>query len=567
VLSEPDKDKRKEGLVDFFANLCGEKCPTRHFSLFYTVMHLWKAVFAVSTTHPPQRPTLRTFHWLAGTGMFQSLVRILSLCPDQEFLAVEYNRYVPYRILETIFAAMQAEMVHGDDIIKHVVEDLSIAVPTFVGLMEGRVSFSEQIMAQMVIGNFSCYPEGMILLVNAPHLAGLTGKFLWIAYNLCWVHYGQFDERKTYMHRHLLNTDIELDPGKVYLPGPKRNPDLCAYSALCCMCNICAGYPDECSMEQVDDCLISLVSHGYFWNLGTIATGIHLAQPKYSELTIDKFLSLTSWAGFNPVNQRVILDQINSLPAVRREDPLMFFPTSKCRGRSAIAFLITHALWLDFDQGSHFSILGLMYLLKTIPEVGKAVVDAIGPELVDLAHSIHHVKMPDDGDPVPIKRGIFEPMLRLAGISFYTEQGEMIRNSDPVYKEGHWPECVVEIREYCLRHIREIKLSKDDREKKALLADALKVEGNALYDKGELHSAIEAYTRALDTCPLKCTEKRVTYRSNRSECYLQTDQPRKAIKDCNRALAVNPCNMKVRWRRAQAFQRINYNYPAALDLL
>ena len=430
VLSEPDKDKRKEGLVDFFANLCGEKCPTRQFSLFYAIMHLWKAVFAVSTTHPPQRPTLRTFHWLAGTGMFQSLVRILRLCLDQEFLAVEYNRYVPYRILETIFAAMQAEMVHGDDIIKHVVEDLSIAVPTFVGLMEGQVSFSEQIMAQMVIGNFSCYPQGMILLVNAPHLAGLTGKFLWIAYDLCWVHYAQFDERKMYMHRHLLNTDIELDPGKVYLPGPKRNPDLCAYSALCCMCNICAGYPDECSMEQVDDCLISLVSHGYFRNLGTIATGIHLARPKYSELTIDKFLSLTSWAGFNPVNQRVILDQINSLPAIRKEDPLMFFPTSKCRGRSAIAFLITHALWLDFDQGSHFSILGLMYVLKKIPEVGKAVVDAIGPELVDLAHSIHHVKMPDDGDPVPIKRGIFEPMLRLAGISFYTEQGEMIRNYD-----------------------------------------------------------------------------------------------------------------------------------------
>ena len=34
--------------------------------------------------------------------------------------------------------------------------------------------------------------------------------------------------------------------------------------------------------------------------------------------------------------------------------------------------------------------------------------------------------------------------------------------------------------------------------------------------------------------------------SNRAECYLQTNQPRKAIKDCNRALAMNPFNMKVR---------------------
>ena len=362
--------------------------------------------------------------------MFQSLVRVLCLCLDQEFLGVEYNRYVPYRILETIFAAMQAEMVNGDDIIKHVVEDLSIAVPTFAGLMEGRVSFAEQIVAQQVIGNFSCYPQGMILLVNAPHLAGLTGKFLWIAYDLCWANYGQYDERKTYLHRHLLNTDIQLDPKKVFLPGPKRNPDLCAYSALCCMCNICAGFPDECPMEQVDECLISIVSHGYYQHLGTIATGIHLARPKYSELTIDKFLSLTSWSAFNHVNQRLILDQINTLPAVRSEDPLVFLPASKCRARSVIAFLITHALWLDFDCGSHFSILGLMYLLKEIPEVGKAVVDAVGPQLVDLAHSIHHVKLPNDGDPVPVKRGIFEPMLRLAGISYYTEKGGVVRNRE-----------------------------------------------------------------------------------------------------------------------------------------
>ena len=35
--------------------------------------------------------------------------------------------------------------------------------------------------------------------------------------------------------------------------------------------------------------------------------------------------------------------------------------------------------------------------------------------------------------------------------------------------------------------------------------------------------------------------------SNRAECFLQTNQPRKAIKDCNRALAMNPFNMKVRY--------------------
>lgn len=416
-------------MKEFFANLCNETCPTRKFSLLYTVMHCWKAVFAVSMSHPPMRHILRTFEWLVEMGMFQSLMRILNHCLDQEFLAIEYNRYVPYRILETIFGAMQAELVNGDDLIQYIIEELELSVKTFVAVLEGKLTFVEQLMGQQVIGNFSCYPRGMILLVDAPQLAGLTGKFLWISYDILWYHYTQYDERKLALHRNLLNTDILLDanPTKVYLPGPYRSPDLCAYSALCCMCNICAGFPDECGMDKVDDCLIALVSEGYYWHLGTIATGIHLSQPKYSELTIDKFLSLTSWSGFNHINQKIILDQLNSLPAIRKEEPLMFFPRSKCRGRSVVAFLITHALWLDFDRGTHFSILGLMYLLKEIPEVGRAVVDAVGSQIVDLAHSIHHVKLPGDGDPMAVKRGLFEPILQLAGMSFFSEQGDCIR--------------------------------------------------------------------------------------------------------------------------------------------
>lgn len=37
-----------------------------------------------------------------------------------------------------------------------------------------------------------------------------------------------------------------------------------------------------------------------------------------------------------------------------------------------------------------------------------------------------------------------------------------------VYKEEEWPEFVLEIREFCLRHVREIKLKKEDREKNVL---------------------------------------------------------------------------------------------------
>lgn len=42
-------------------------------------------------------------------------------------------------------------------------------------------------------------------------------------------------------------------------------------------------------------------------------------------------------------------------------------------------------------------------------------------------------------------------------------------------------------------------------------ADAFKAEGNTFFTKGQLESAIACYTKALDTCPLTCTERRVTY--------------------------------------------------------
>ena len=55
--------------------------------------------------------------------------------------------------------------------------------------------------------------------------------------------------------------------------------------------------------------------------------------------------------------------------------------------------------------------------------------------------------------------------------------------------------------------------------------------------------------------------------SNRAECYLKIHQPRKAVRDCNKALAMNPLNLKARWRRSNAWQNIGMKYPAALDLL
>ena len=383
--------------------------------------------------HPPMRENIRTFEWLLDAGMFQCFLHILTLFLDIEFRLVEYNRYVPQRILEMFFVAMQAELISGDEVAKKVIESTEEAVSTFTAILQGAITFSEQGTVQQVMGTLSCFPSGMIFLFEHPKLTGIAGKFLWESFDYPWINYLQYNERKLLHHRFMLNTDIPLLPvGRVYLPGPFRTPELCTNSALCCMCNICAGYPDECTMEQVDECLRAFVREGFFWHLGSIAMGIHVSFNRYEELAIDKFLSVTSWCCFNHVNQRKVLKQLCSLPASRLEDPLLFYPWSKYKGRSVVAFLITHALWLDFDRGSHFAVLGLIFLLKEIPEVAKGVVDAIGPLLVDLAHSIYHVRMPEEGDPQAVKRGIFEPILKLAGQSYFNEKGDYVccKNSE-----------------------------------------------------------------------------------------------------------------------------------------
>ena len=55
--------------------------------------------------------------------------------------------------------------------------------------------------------------------------------------------------------------------------------------------------------------------------------------------------------------------------------------------------------------------------------------------------------------------------------------------------------------------------------------------------------------------------------SNRAESYLRANEPRRAIHDCNRALCLDlSTRIKVQWRRSRAFQKLNLDYPAWLDM-
>ena len=55
--------------------------------------------------------------------------------------------------------------------------------------------------------------------------------------------------------------------------------------------------------------------------------------------------------------------------------------------------------------------------------------------------------------------------------------------------------------------------------------------------------------------------------SNRAECYLRLNDPQRALHDCNRSLCLDQTMfVKVQWRRSRAYQRMDLDYPAWLDM-
>ncbi|KAK5902486.1 hypothetical protein CesoFtcFv8_007732 [Champsocephalus esox] len=83
---------------------------------------------------------------------------------------------------------------------------------------------------------------------------------------------------------------------------------------------------------------------------------------------------------------------------------------------------------------------------------------------------------------------------------------------------------------------------------------ALKDEGNTLFKAGDMQGAVRCYTKALKLSDSKA-ERAVLHR-NRSACYLKQEEYNKAESDASKALDIDPGDVKARFRRAQAFQKL-----------
>ncbi|KAK0141546.1 Protein unc-45 A [Merluccius polli] len=92
---------------------------------------------------------------------------------------------------------------------------------------------------------------------------------------------------------------------------------------------------------------------------------------------------------------------------------------------------------------------------------------------------------------------------------------------------------------------------------------SLREEGNALFKAGDVRGAAGCYTAAMKLCGVRA-ERAVLYR-NRSACYLRMEDYARAEADASQALDTDPGDVKARFRRAQACQKLGRLDQAFVD--
>lgn len=424
VLNESDDDIRFQNLKEFFLTLAAPGDKGRECGLLYTIMHFWKVIFFLQI--PGVRFELShivtTLNYLLDAGMIGCYMRILTYCFDKKFLLFEYNRYVPYRILESLFVCSHMEQPKNMTAVEKIIEDEQRAVNIFYPILNGAISAIEQLVCCQLVGNLSSYINGVNWLLRNPKLCAAVGRHLWCSYDTLYTSLQQYEDMRNAYHVNLVYTSVSItttDRGTP--PYPIRVGDLSMYLALCLACNICAAYPDDNPMSEIKPSILAIVKEGLFDHVGDVISGIFLNFERNPDMSPSKFLSFVSWSCFQPASQKIVLEQLNSLPYSRHDNPFYFNRRSFTKTRSVVAFLITHALWFDYEKGSHFSMLGVLRLLIEDDDVAMEVIRLAGDILFDIAHSIHHVRMPEDRNPIAVKQTIFEVMLRLGGIAYFRE--------------------------------------------------------------------------------------------------------------------------------------------------
>jgi len=97
-------------------------------------------------------------------------------------------------------------------------------------------------------------------------------------------------------------------------------------------------------------------------------------------------------------------------------------------------------------------------------------------------------------------------------------------------------------------------LGEAELEQKRLEAAQYKLEGNALYLEEKTREALDKYTAGLRVCPLKFPSDRAVLYANRGQMKRVLGLNDHAIKNCTKAVELNPQYLKALLRRAEIYE-------------
>ncbi|CAD6343770.1 unnamed protein product [Miscanthus lutarioriparius] len=106
------------------------------------------------------------------------------------------------------------------------------------------------------------------------------------------------------------------------------------------------------------------------------------------------------------------------------------------------------------------------------------------------------------------------------------------------------------------------------REKARSQANDAKAEGNKLFGAGQYEEALSQYEMALQiAAELESSEDiRAACHSNRAVCFLKLGKHDETIKECTKALELNPTYLKALLRRAEAHEKLEHYDEAIADM-
>ncbi|KAK3524418.1 hypothetical protein QTP70_027972, partial [Hemibagrus guttatus] len=132
------------------------------------------------------------------------------------------------------------------------------------------------------------------------------------------------------------------------------------------------------------------------------------------------------------------------------------------------------------------------------------------------------------------------------------EEDEKTTDSDSEFKEE-----AAKLTEYDDEYLQEAEknLTEEEKESRKVESMALKEKGNAHFKNREYVEAQKLYTDALAVCPVCYSKERSFLFSNRAAARIHLEEKTDAIKDCTKAIELNPDYVRAILRRAELYEQ------------